>query len=88
MSKLSTKGIKSDVGVQKVIQPGNNTCKINNVKLETVPYKKDAYHVVMNCEGPDMGKEFEGFLIKKEDPSLGRHKGQVGKIKAGRRSLR
>ena len=35
----------------------------------------------LNVEGPDMGEDFEGFFIDKDDPTQGRYKGQVGRIR-------
>jgi hypothetical protein len=83
MSKISTKDIPVGGGsVPKVIQPGNRVLKINSVGLEKFPFKDGAYHFIFNVEGPDLGEDFEGFLVDKNDPSKGKHKGQVGKIKA------
>lgn len=78
---LSTKNL-TEKKANKVIEPGNNTCKILSVKLESVPYKKGAYHMNLQIEGPDLGKDFEGFFVDKADPTKGRHKGQAGRIRA------
>lgn len=45
-------------------------------------YKKEAYHLNLQVEGPDMGKDFDGFYIDKADPAKGKFKGQVGKVRA------
>lgn len=66
-----------------MIQPGNVICKILSVGLEGVPYDKDAYHVVLQLEGQDLGPDYEGFYLDKNKPELGRHKGQNGRVKAG-----
>ena len=79
MTKISTKDVERSM--QKMIQPGNNICKILSADLEGVPYKKEAYNLNLNCVGPDI-KDFEGFFIDKKDESKGRHKGQVGRIRA------
>jgi len=80
---ISTKNIKEtgSSSTPKTLSPGNITFKINNVRVEGVPYKADAYNIVLDVEGPDMGSDFEGFLIDKDDTSQGRYAGQVGKIK-------
>jgi hypothetical protein len=80
---LSTKNISTGGGnsTPKTLSPGNNEIKINSIRLETVPYNRDAYHLVIDAEGPDMGSTFEGFLIDKNDPSQGSYKGQVGRIR-------
>jgi len=82
--KLNTKDIKTGGGgVPKTLEPGNQHCKINGVALEEFKLKEGAYNVLLYMEGPDLGKDFEGFFINKEDESLGRHKGAVGRVKAG-----
>lgn len=65
----------------KMIQPGNHVCKIHLVELEKVPYNDKAYHLSLIVEGPEL-KDFEGFLIDKNDPSKGKYKGQSGRVKA------
>lgn len=82
---ISTKNITGGNGASstpKIIQPGNITCEVLSVKLEPAKFKEGGYDVVLNLEGPNMGEEFEGFWIDKDDQSKGRHKGQVGKVRA------
>lgn len=86
MSRISTK-INDQVGVNKVIQPGNVSVKINSVILEKSPFKNnpedpEAYNIILNVEGPDMGPDFDGWFIDKDDPSKGKHKGVIGRVKA------
>ncbi len=69
--------------IPKTLQPGNYTCTINSVTLETVPYSPSGYNLVLNLEGEPLGSEFEGFYIDKNNPSAGRYLGQVGKVKTG-----
>ena len=80
---LSTKNVTTGgTGAsQKTITPGNQIVKVLSVKLEESRFKPGSYHLVLNVEGEDMGEGFEGFFIDKDNPELGRHKGQVGKIK-------
>lgn len=81
---ISTKNIESNSGgssVPKTLAPGVHTFKINSITLDEVPYKKGAYNMNLNVEGPDMGADFEGFFIDKDDPTQGRYKGQVGRIR-------
>ncbi len=84
-AKLSTKEISTDVpvgsGVSKTLTVGNQKCKINGISLEEFPLKPGSYHVILHLEGPE-SEGFEGFLINKDDPSMGHHKGQVGKVKS------
>jgi len=65
----------------KTLQPGNAMCTINAITLEEFKFKDNAYHIILHLEGPDLGKEFEGFFIDKADEKKGRHKGQVGQVK-------
>lgn len=80
---ISTKNIDSGSGsaIPKTLSPGIQTFKINSITLEATAFKQVSYNLVLNVEGPDMGEDFEGFFIDKNDPTLGRYKGQVGKIR-------
>lgn len=80
--KLNTKDIKTG-GTPKLLQPGNVICKINKVALKPFTFKPGGYDLILSLEGPDLGSGFEGFLIDTSDESKGRHKGQVGQVKAG-----
>lgn len=79
---ISTKDLKSSEGTSlpKVIAPGNVEVKINSITLEAPVYDKNAYNLVMNVETRPIDG-FEGFYINKDNPELGRHLGQVGKVK-------
>ncbi len=79
--KLNTKDIKTGGGVAKTLQPGNQQCKINSVELEEFKFKEGGYHIMLNMESVDMGPDYQGFFINKDNESLGRYKGQVGKVK-------
>lgn len=80
--KLSTTDLKVGGGnTPKTLEPGNHLCKINSVSLEEFKLKPGSYHVILHLEGEDMGPEFEGFFLDKDNESLGRHKGKVAKLK-------
>jgi len=82
---ISTKDVIGTTGgssVPKVIQPGNNDITVLNIKLEPARFKEGGYDIILNVEGPDMGDGFDGFWIDKDNQALGRHKGQVGRIRA------
>ena len=67
--------------IPKTIQPGNCVAKITDIKLEVPPYDSNAYNLVLSLEtAPIEDEKFEGFLIDKDNPELGHHKGQVGKV--------
>ena len=78
---ITTKNITSGGGTPKVIQPGNVTCKINSITLDKVPYKEGAYNLNIHLETEDMGSDFEGFLVDKDNPDGPRYKGQIGKVR-------
>ena len=81
---LNTKDIKTGgTGVPKTLQPGNYKVKIHRVELEDFRFKPGALHVLLHVEGEPMDEDFDGFWINKDDHSLGKYKGQVGRIKAG-----
>lgn len=81
---ISTKNIKesgSSSSVSKTLSPGNATVKIYNIRLEATPYNKEAYNIILDVEGPALGSDFEGFYVDKDFPDMGRHEGQVGRVK-------
>lgn len=82
-NKLNTKDIKTGGGLPKLLQPGNTVCTIHSVKLQPFKFKPGGLELVLSLEGPAQGSDFEGFWINKDDESKGRHKGQVGQVKAG-----
>lgn len=80
---ISTKDIPGGgKALSKTLQPGNKVIKINSIYLEKYAFSQDAYHLMLDCEGPDLGENFEGFFIDKDNESLGRHKGQVSRVRA------
>jgi hypothetical protein len=81
---ISTKDIPTGGGgkVSKTLQPGNTTIKVNAIYLEEFRFAEGAYNIMLDCEGVDMGETFEGFFIDKANTTLGRHKGQVGRVRA------
>jgi len=80
---LSTKGLVESAGsgMPKTISPGNHTLKINRVYLEPFKFIDDAYHLYLDMETKPIDG-FEGFMLDKDDPTKGNHKGQVGRVKA------
>lgn len=81
---LNTKDIKGGGGdsTPKTLQPGNQKITIHRVELEDFKFKPGGLHVILHVEGEDMGEEFQGFFIDKQNESLGRYKGQVGRVRA------
>lgn len=80
---ISTKDIPTGGGkTPKTLQPGNAKIKINKIYLEKFPFGEDAYNLMLDCEGVDLGADFEGFFVDKNDEGAGRHTGQVGRVRA------
>jgi len=66
--------------VQKIIQPGNVTAKINNIYIKSANlWKEGAYEIKLNIETAPL-ENFEGFFIDKNDPSKGHYAGQIGDL--------
>jgi len=77
---LSTKNVKVG-GPSKTLEPGNTTVSINSVMLVDNNFKPGSKHLILNVVGPDLGDDFEGFFINKDQPDLGRHKGAIGRVR-------
>jgi len=81
---ISTKDIPAGGGkAPKTLQPGNINIKVNRIYLEKYAFGENAYNVMLDCEGPDLGSDFEGFFINKDNEKQGRYKGQVGRVRSG-----
>lgn len=85
---LSTKNLPVTSNVNKLMTPGTVLAKINSVELEEDKLGrqegKDGYFLIVNLEGIDLSEQgFEGFLIDSTDPSKGKYKGQIGKVRCG-----
>lgn len=79
---LSTKNLGiTEKKTPKVLQPGNHMIEIMSVSIDGVPYNKDAYHINLQVQGPDLGAEFDGFFIDMKDESKGKYKGQTGRVR-------
>jgi hypothetical protein len=80
---LSTKEITVNPGgsISKTIEPGEKVCKILSVELEVPAFDKRAYNLKLQIETEPLGGAFEGFFIDKDNPSLGRYEGQVGRVR-------
>lgn len=81
--KLSTQNIpKVGGGIKKTLEPGNQVCTILSVEMKPFTFKPGAYEIHLNMLGKDMGPDFQGFFLDKNNESLGRYTGQVGRVKA------
>lgn len=80
---LSTKDITVNPGgtKSKLIEPGINVCKILKVELEVPAFNRRAYFVKLHLVTEDLGDDFDGFFIDKDNPDDGKYKGQVGRVR-------
>lgn len=70
-------------GIAKVIQPGNVTARIIDMKLEAPPYDSNALNLTLLLETtPVEDESFTGLPYDKNIPDLGHYKGQVGWVQA------
>lgn len=69
--------------LSKTLVPGSGVFTLVGMTCKANDYNdQDGYDITMNLEGEDLtALGFEGFFLDVEDPSLGRHKGAVGKVK-------
>jgi len=78
---LSTTDLGGGAGVPKTITPGNLKLKINRLELEDFTFIPNAKHLILHVETEPI-EGFEGFLIDRDNVSLGNYKGQIGRLKA------
>jgi hypothetical protein len=78
---LSTTDLGGSTGLPKTISPGNHILKINSLELEDFSFIPGAKHLILHVETEPID-DFEGFMVDKENESLGRYAGQIGKVKA------
>lgn len=82
---IGTKNISDKVSggfTPKNLQPGNVSCKIEGIYLEKSRFNDQEFNLTLNLEGPDMGEDFTGFMIDKDDPSRGTYRGQIARVRA------
>jgi len=80
---IGTKDVKGGgTSINKTISPGNYKLKINTIVAEEFKFIPDALNILLNVETEPING-FEGFFIDKDNESLGRYSGQIGRVKAG-----
>jgi hypothetical protein len=82
---LSTRNVKETSSrINAKMSPGNADVKIHSLEL-TEGYnhiQNKSYNLILNVETmPVTAEGFEGFLVDKDRPELGRFLGQVGRVK-------
>ncbi len=77
-------------GTPKVLVPGTHYVRIVDLFLEKSPFQgeEDAYFITTRVEDIDEGDDFEGFFIDKDNPSLGRFRGQIATVRSKRGSFK
>jgi len=79
---LNTKDMQVGTGkARPLIGPGNNVVKINSITLDQTPYDPDAFNLNLHVETEPVGADFEGFFRDKDNESLGRYEGQIGRVR-------
>ncbi len=79
---LNTKDMQVGTGkARPLIGPGNNVVKINAITLDQTPYDSDAFNLNLHTETTPVGADFEGFFRDKDNESLGRYEGQIGRVR-------
>lgn len=77
---LSTRDVtQSGTGLKKTLSPGNHTVRIYDVELAQ-GYNPGSMKIILRVEGPNLGPEFDGFLVDPNNPGGAKFAGQVGKI--------
>lgn len=79
---LNTKNI-AEGKISKTLKPGYTLGKIYGISLAP-GYNEGSYQLVLNIESAPVGGDFEGFFKDKDNESLGRFEGQIGRVKYSR----
>ena len=78
---------KPKVNLSKTLTPRNEIVTVTGLSFRKNEMN-DGYDIYLEVVGKDMTEfGFEGFFIDKEDESLGRHKGSVGRVKLSQYSF-
>lgn len=65
---------------QKILNPGTHYVRIVDLQLERPSYAiegENPYNLLVTFEGVDEGDDFEGFLVDKNNPTMGKYRGKV-----------
>lgn len=84
---ISTKKILEETSgsISKTLNPGNQKIMVTGITITEEEYQGEkSYKLVYDCEGEDLGSSFVGFFIDRDNESLGRHKGAVGRVKSSK----
>lgn len=68
--------------IPKILTPGTHYCRIIDVTIDVPAYNKEASFIVLKLEGKDMGNDFKGIDIDRNNPSLGSYRGQIASVKS------
>lgn len=87
---FSSNNFKEAGSGPKIFEPGTHYVRIVDLYLEKSPFQgeEDAYFVTLKLEGKDEGDDFEGLMIDKNNPSLGRYRGKAATVRSKRGSFK
>jgi hypothetical protein len=87
---FNSNNFKETTGGPKLLEPGTHYVRIVDLFLEKSPFQgeEDAYFVTLKVEGKDQGDDFEGMMIDKNNPSLGRYRGKAATVRSKRGSFK
>jgi hypothetical protein len=79
---LSTKDMSVGSGkARPLMGPGNAVVRINSISLDQTPYDSNAWNLNLHMETEPITGEFEGFFRDKNNESMGRYEGQIGRVR-------
>jgi hypothetical protein len=73
--------------IPKILDPGQHYARIVDLYLDIPPYDKKAYNIMVMLEGLPQPEGFEGLDIDSNNPSMGKFKGQVARVRSGKFSF-
>ena len=79
---LSTKNVQSSStsSYKKTLSPGNHLVSIYDLQLSN-GYNPGSLQLIVNVMGPNLGPDFDGFLIDRNNPGGPKFVGQVGRVR-------
>lgn len=72
-------------GLSPMLKPGQHFVRLRKIELTTPPYADgELRQLEFVFETKDLGNDFEGLLIDRNEPDYGRYGGQIAYAKAGK----
>jgi hypothetical protein len=73
--------------ISKILDPGEHYARIVDLYLDVPPYDNKSYNIMVMLEGLPQPDGFEGLAIDAKNPSMGKFKGQVARVRSGKFSF-